>query len=70
MIGRILCFFGRHAYVTTQLFGDSRRVTCARCGRMFAMSDQLKIITPWDADFHRMYERHGHRINYKDWEGE
>lgn len=70
MIGAILCFFGRHHYVATQEFvAYSRRVACHRCGRMFAMNDECQILVPWDAEFHRMYEQHGHRINYRDWEG-
>lgn len=70
MIGKILCFFGRHAYRSTQEFGaHNRRVACARCGRMFAMNDDCRSLLPWDAEFHRMYEQHGHRIIYKEWEG-
>lgn len=69
MLGKVLCFFGRHNYLTTQPFGASRRVACTRCNRMFAIHDELKITVQWDADFHRMYESNGHRIIYKDWEG-
>ena len=70
MIGKILCFFGRHKYVATQEFGHwSRRIAYRRCHRMFAMNDDARCVVPWDADFHRMYESHGHPVVYRDWEG-
>lgn len=69
MIGKILCFFGRHKYVATQEFTDyGRRIACRRCRRMFAMNDDVRCVVPWDAEFHQMYESHGVKIVYLDWE--
>jgi len=36
---------------------------------MFAMNDDVRCVIPWDAEFHRMYESHGVKIVYLDWEG-
>jgi len=67
---RAICLFIGHRYVSTQEFSQqSRRICCDRCHQMFAMNDDSRLLVPWDADFHRMYEAHGKRVVYLKWEG-
>ena len=64
-----ICFFFGHKYqVTQKLSPTTRRLCCKRCRKMFAMSDDLRTVLPWDAEFHQMYESHGVKIVYLDWE--
>ena len=69
-VSRLICLFFGHKYVLTQkLSTQSRRLCCARCNRMFAMNDDVRAVVEWDADFHRLYEKHGVKIIYQEWEG-
>ena len=64
-----ICFFFGHKYKTVQeLTSWSRRLCCTRCRKSFAMNDDCRAVLDWDADFHRLYERMGIPIVYKDWE--
>jgi uncharacterized protein YbaR (Trm112 family) len=42
--------------VVRELTGHSRKLYCRRCGRYFAMNDDVRILLPWDADFEKLYE--------------
>lgn len=65
----LLCFFFGHKYkVVQELSPQSRRVCCTRCKNSFAMNDDTMTLVDWDASFHRMYESHGVKIEYKPWE--
>jgi len=60
-----ICFFFGHKYRLAQTLSEhSRRVCCTRCHQSFAMNDDVKVLIPWDACFHRMYEHHGIKITY------
>ncbi|MEN6547923.1 MAG: hypothetical protein ABFE07_17945, partial [Armatimonadia bacterium] len=65
-----ICFLFGHKYMITQrLPYASARLCCRRCRRMFAMNDDVRCVLPWDSEFHCMYESHGVKIVYLDWEG-
>lgn len=65
----LICLCLGHKYrVTQELAPGFRRIGCTRCGLAFAMDDYSQMLVPWDADFHRMYERHGIKIKYQQWE--
>ncbi|NIR16046.1 MAG: hypothetical protein GWN86_19835 [Desulfobacterales bacterium] len=65
----LICFILGHKYRLAQkLTPQNRRVGCIRCHKSFAMSDDVQTVVTWDADFHRMYERHGITIEYQRWE--
>lgn len=67
---RFICLILGHEYVLTQrLSAQSRRIAYSRCHQMFAMNDDVKTVVPCPPEFHRMYERHGVRIEYRTWEG-
>jgi hypothetical protein len=69
MLNDWLCFFFGHKYrLAQELSPQSRRVCCKRCRKSFAMNDDTRILVDWDAEFHRMYERHGIEIKYQPWE--
>lgn len=69
LVRLVKCLAGNHRYTETQkLSSESRRVACPDCGKVWAMNDDTRSLLPWDADFHRMYERHGIAIQYLDWE--
>jgi hypothetical protein len=57
VIGRILCWFGLHAFAgpAYRVSDVAMRVTCARCQRRFAVNVEMQIITPWDADAEAFY---------------
>ncbi len=71
MIKKLICLFFGHNYVLTQkLTPHSHRIACTRCRRMFAMmNDDVQAVVDWDASFHLLYESHGVKINYQNWEG-
>lgn len=65
----LLCFFFGHKYfVAQELKSYSRRMCCKRCSRSFAMNDDVRVLVPWDASFHKMYEEHGVKIKYLPFE--
>ena len=69
MLADIKCVLMGHKYILAQrLAPQSRRITCSRCSKSFAMNDDAQSIVQWDASFHRMYERHGVKIVYMDGE--
>ena len=64
-----LCFIFGHKYAIAQkLTHDTRRLCCKRCRKSFAMSDSVKSVLAWDADFHRLYESYGIEIKYLKFE--
>ncbi len=68
-VGFFQCLLGYHAFEITQaLTAHSRRIACRRCHRVYAMNDDVQCVIPWDSEFHHMYEMHGVKIEYKDWE--
>lgn len=69
MLNELLCLLTGHKYrVAQELTDHSRRLGCTRCGKAFAMSDDVQCVNHWDAAYHRMYESHGIKIEYKPWE--
>ena len=69
IVGFFKCMTGHHAFEITQaLSTQSCRIACRRCNRVFAMNDGVRLVVPWDSEFHRMYESNGVKIRYKDWE--
>lgn len=69
MLKDILCMLFGHKYrLAQELTPYSRRIGCTRCGRAFAMNDDCRALVDWGSEFHRMYESHGIKIEYKPWE--
>lgn len=66
----LFCFLlGTHKYeVAQELAVGNRRLCCTRCGRSFAMNDDLRSLIDWDDDFHRLCEAYGIKLEYKPWE--
>lgn len=71
LIRRVCCFFGRHDYrVTQKMSVRARRIACPHCGGMWGMNDDVRVFIDWDAELHRMYERHlATPVVYLPWEG-
>jgi len=56
MLERLICALTRHRYaVERQLSDTSRKIGCTRCGRSWAMNDDVRTLVPWDSDFDRLY---------------
>ena len=69
MINKLLCLILGHKYrLAQELTNHSRRLGCRRCGESFAMNDDVRCVTHWNAEYHRLYESHGAKIEYKEWE--
>ena len=67
---KMRCLFFGHKYTVTQRFSaTSRRIACTRCHEMFAMNDEVRALVDWGAEFHKMYEMFGNKVEYLDWEG-
>jgi hypothetical protein len=69
LFGRILCYFGKHKYTRTQyLTPTSRRIGCMRCGKVWGMDDNIKVLIPWDTELEDIYRDMGVDIRFKSWE--
>lgn len=66
----IACFLLGHQYrVSQELTRNSRRLHCARCAKMFAMNDEVRLLIDWTPDVQELYER-SFGINMRWVEGE
>lgn len=49
-------FIFRHKELRVmQEFGRTRKLRCDRCGKYFAMNDELQAVLPWDDEFEELY---------------
>lgn len=53
---QLVCALTRHDYVIEKRFTRySRKIGCTRCGKQWAMNDDVRCILPWDAEFEAFY---------------
>lgn len=56
MLARLKCALRGHQYRVLRLLSPTaRKIGCACCGKEWAMSDSVRCVVRWDADFEALY---------------
>ena len=52
---QLICAARGHRYVVEKRLSDRcRKVGCTRCGKSWAMNDDVQSLLPWDDEFEQM----------------
>lgn len=52
------CFIFGHKYKFVERISDqSDKVECTRCGKLFAINYNVRVILPWDRELEKFYEQ-------------
>lgn len=56
MFKSIICWFKQHRYYVVEEFSEwSRKIQCERCGKKWAMNDNIRALIEWDSEFEKFY---------------
>ena len=67
ILGWLLCRVGKHKWTYVQRLSTyAHRVSCARCGRTWAVHTALQIVLPWDGELRDFYREMGVHLRPHD----
>jgi hypothetical protein len=56
-LASLICAITQHRYVVEKRFTHySRKIGCTRCGKQWAMNDDVRCLLPWDAELEVLYK--------------